>query len=256
MKNKHYLIIGVIAYLLFVGVNFPASSVYGLVESRAPMVKAQSISGTLWQGNALKIVVQNKHQLSNVSWSVSPWSLLLGQLSIDTEASYLNEKISGNITASILGNVSASNLKAGFPAEKIAQFAPIPVGQFDGKISINLDSLSLAENNIPSAEGTITWSKAAITVAEKASLGNISIRISEDDTNPLTANISNQGGDISISGNAVVTSDSKYTIDLKLQPKSTASKNLKSTLGFIAKKQPDGSFQLKNSGNLKKLGLM
>jgi len=82
-------------------------------------------------------------------------------------------------------------------------------------------------------------------VAETASLGNISIILSESPQQQLQAKIINQGGDIKITGSAELLPETNYTVDIKLLPTASASNNIRQSLGFFAQKQPGGEYLLK-----------
>jgi len=109
---------------------------------------------------------------------------------------------------------------------------------------------------VPRIDGTVNWLRAAVTVAETADLGNVSILINQNDDSPLTASISNKGGQLLLNGNLTTDEMGEYALKLTMKPNASASGNLVNTLAMFAKKQPNGAFIIVNNGNLKQLGLM
>ena len=71
----------------------------------------------------------------------------------------------------------------------------------------------------------------------------------------MKAVISNKGGMISISGSATITDNKAYTLDIDFKPEATASANITQSLGMFARRLPNGSYQLKQNGNLRQFGL-
>jgi hypothetical protein len=102
----------------------------------------------------------------------------------------------------------------------------------------------------------VLWKNATVSVAETARLGDLRIDITESDTQTLHASISNKGGEIKLEGEANVSEDGAYSLQLNLLPSQGASSNIRSSLGMFAKPKPDGSYQLENNGNLKQFGLI
>jgi hypothetical protein len=80
--------------------------------------------------------------------------------------------------------------------------------------------------------------------------------INESDDSPLTAKISNKGGQLSLNGDLTTDEAGQYSLKLAMKPNASASSNLINSLGMFAKKQRNGEFILNNTGNLKQLGLM
>jgi len=257
MKTRHYVITGVISYLVFLLFTAPAAPVINLVlDQKNPQFRIQGISGTLWNGHAQRITIKSSHTITNTNWSVIFWRLLTGELGIDFDTTYNNQPVSGSAGLGLGNTISMRDIHAELDAHSFGDMMGMPLGELSGNISLNLESVYWDQESIPTASGTILWNKAAITVAEKAELGNVSIILSESDANPLIATISNKGGHLKLSGQANVSEDGKYDLDLKLLPGAEASNNVKSSLAMFAKKQSDGNFVVKNTGTLKELGLM
>jgi len=256
MKIKYYIITGILAPGFFFISNIPAAFVVNAFKDQSSQIKVQNVSGTLWQGSAQQVTIQSKHVLKDVNWSVCVSQLLMAKACVEFDASYNKNPLSGQISAGMNKNIQAKNIKTAISAKALSQIITMPMGEIDGDISIDLETLNWQQGGIPSATGVIKWDKASVTIAETAQLGDITITLSESEENPVNAEITNQGGQLSIDGQATLDEKTKYNLDLNFKPNNKASKNLKSSLSLFAKPQPNGSFALKNSGNLKQLGLM
>lgn len=256
MKIKYYLITGVVALALFLIISIPAAPVINAVKDKIPQIKIQNVSGTLWQGSAQQVTVQSKHVFKNVTWSICIAHLLTGEACVEFDAIYNKNPLSGQLSVDMNKTVTAKNIKTAMSAHDLSQMITIPMGEISGDISVNLATVNLKQGSLPAANGIIKWDNASITIAETAQLGDITITLTESEENPINANITNQGGQLAINGSVSVGEGTNYNLDLNLTPNNKASKNLKNSLSLFAKPQKNGNFVLKDSGNLKQLGLM
>ncbi len=255
MKIRYYLITGILALALFLVVNIPAASVVSALNAQLPQVNIQNVSGTLWQGSAQQVTVPG-HVFRNVNWSVCAAHLLIASACIEFDALYSDSPLSGQLSVGMSQTLYGKDIRAEMNAHTLGQLAALPMGEIAGDISLDLASLSWQPGGVPALNGIVKWSNASVTIAEMARLGDITITLAESDENPINATISNQDGQLAIAGQASLGENADYQIDLNLTPQKGASNNLKSSLGLFAKPQPNGQYIVKNSGNLKQLGLM
>ena len=256
MKIKYYLITGILALTLLLIINIPAGFVVNAIKDQIPQLKIQNVSGTLWQGSAQQITVKSKYIFKNVEWSICIAHLLLAEACVELETMYNKNPLSGQFSLDLNKVIHAKDFNTTISAHALSQFITLPMGEIAGDISLNLTSLDWDLVGIPSVNGIIEWNKASITIAETTQLGDITITLAESEDNPINAEISNQNGQIAIAGTASLNTTTDYGVDLTITPNNKASNNLKNSLGMFSKRQPNGSFVLKNSGNLKQLGLM
>ena len=256
MKKKYYIFIAVASYFIFLIATIPAKPVIDLATGNNASVNIQGISGTLWDGKAYAISINNNIRLKSTSWSFSLWRLIIGQVAADVHSRYLGNDIDTEIGVSLLGGYFVNNLSTMISAKEVTRLAEIPLAQLAGPISINIEHAQWSSGELPLAEGVINWHNATVTVAETVALGNVTITLNESDEGLLFADIKNQGGDIAIIGAARLVPEADYAIDVKLSPTASAGNNIKQSLGLFAKKLPNGEYHLKNSGSLDQIGLM
>ena len=256
MKTKYYWITGILALAFFLIINIPASLVINSIKDQLPQIKIQRVSGSIWQGSARQITVQSKYIFTNVEWSICIAHLLLAEACVELDAVYNKNPLSGQISIGLDNAIQAKNLKTTMTAQALSQIVTMPMGEIAGDISVDLETLYWQQGGVPSATGVIKWNEASITIAETAQLGDIIVNMTESEDNPINAEISNTNGQLAIAGTASLKATTDYQLDLTLTPNDKASKNLKGSLSLFAKPQTNGSFVLKNNGNLKQLGLM
>ena len=255
MKKRVYFITAVTSYLILLIATIPAKLVTDLVSDNTP-VAIRGVSGTLWNGKAYVVSLNNATQLNKTEWSFTVWKLLIGQIAIDVNAQFLDNDINAELGTSFLGKYFVNDLTAKISAKDVAQLANIPLAQLSGLISLNIEHAHWKQGELPIASGEINWKDATITVADTASLGEVSIILGESEQQLLKADIKNQGGDIKISGSAELVAEADYAINIKLSPTASANNNIKQSLGLFAERQSNGDYLLKNSGALNQIGLM
>jgi hypothetical protein len=255
MRTRHYIITGILAYFVFLVTSIPAQPVIGAFKESLP-VSIGNISGTLWHGKAGTVITRNNVKLDDVEWSFIPWRLLLARLAFDVNAEFNNSPLSTRVSTGIGRTVGIDDLDMILPASKTASLISLPIGELSGDIHLRIDKARFTQGSVPRVEGTVDWTRAAVTIAETADLGNISVVVSENEESPIMASISNKGGQLALNGNFTTTDQGNYSLKLNMKPGATASSNLASSLEMFAKKQRNGEFVLNNKGNLKQLGLM
>ncbi len=251
MKKRHYLLTAIFSYLLFLIFTIPAKPVTDLINEQLSdkAVSIQGVSGSLWNGSAYMITINNM-QLKKTRWSLKPWKLLTGKIAIDIDSHFLGNNISAELGTSITGRYFVNTLSAKIAASDATRLANIPLAQLGGMISIDIKHAEWKQGELPLANGEIKWHNASVTVADTASLGNVSIVLSESQQGFLSTEIKNQGGDIKINGNAELVPEKNYNLNIKLLPTATANNNIRQSLGFFAQKQSNGEYLLKKSGSL------
>ena len=186
MKKKYYILIAVIAYITFLLMTVPAQFITGIIGDNSP-VTMQGVSGTLWNGKAYLVSAPNRVQLNNTAWSFKPWKLLIGKIALDVSTRFAGKEISTELGTSFLGRYFVNDLSGEVAANDIAQIASLPFAQVSGLLSLNIEHAEWKQGELPLAAGEIKWKDATVTVADTASLGDISITLGESDQQQLIA---------------------------------------------------------------------
>jgi hypothetical protein len=210
----------------------------------------------LWSGRAGAITTNKNITLKNVEWSFLPWRLLLASIAINVNAEFNNNPIDARLSTGISGNLSVDDLSMKLNAADVASLVSLPLGELSGIFQLHIDSAHIEQGLVPRVNGTLTWNRASVTIAERAELGNVSVLINEKDESPLSASISNKGGHLALNGTFTTSAQGEYSLQLSMKPNTTASSNLSSSIAMFARKQSNGEFIFNNKGNLKQLGLM
>ncbi len=248
MKLKYYLLLATVAYLCFLTATLPAKFVLNAATN--PQINIKGISGTLWKGQANYANFENKIQLTHIRWNFILSRLLIGELSAAIQASFQQQNLHAKISITPTGTLIAHDVHAIISAEEFALLAKIPFAKLDGLITLDFDSINWKKAGVPIANGIINWENAKITIAETVKLGNITIKLKENKTHGMDAQISNQQGDLKINGLASIDDTAHYNLMLKMLPEKSASPNLVNSLAMFANRQNNGSYIMKSNGQL------
>ena len=146
-----------------------------------------------------------------------------------------------------------NDLNGSVEASEVTHLANIPIAKLSGPIIVDIQHAEWKQGELPLANGEIRWSEAAVAVTDTASLGDVSIALSESEQQLLNAEITNRGGDIKINGTAELVPEADYAVDLKLLPTASANNNIRQALGMFAQKQRGGEYTLKKTGSLNQI---
>lgn len=256
MKIRYYILTGIISYLFFTLGNVPAAKVIPLIESATAIpAKLYGVHGSLWNGGAEKAIIKGQPPIEDLQWSINPASLLLAHVSGEVKASVKRQKLIGDFSISPGGTINASNVRARVDAGILQELVLLPVGELGGTFNIIIDSLEYNPGSFPEVSANINWKSARLTLLETVDLGNINLSLKSDENNQLLAKINNKKGDLSLQGDAEVSSKKMYAVNVSITPQAAASDNVKQSLKMFARRQPNGSYLLKRKGNLQEFGL-
>lgn len=119
-RNRSLIVVGILAYVVFLLALFPINIAYKLVEPKGLPVSVEALSGTLWNGEA--IVKQRDLGRLDLNWELSPLSLLVGQVSAKVDVKSQKANLKGAVNASASGVVEISDTKGFVSADLVNQF--------------------------------------------------------------------------------------------------------------------------------------
>ncbi|MFC3094092.1 type II secretion system protein N [Alteromonas sediminis] len=145
-KNVIWGISAVIIFVIFMLAKLPASQVLGRV-SVGPNIGFYQVEGTLWQGAMARLSI-NGLPVEDVSWSINPFALLLGQVSLEVRGGNIRDpeliSVRGPVRFSLfnVNRVQTEGLQLYLPADRaLAKVAlPIPV-QAGGRFKVSVSEL-------------------------------------------------------------------------------------------------------------------
>ncbi|EHQ51888.1 type II secretion system protein N [Ectothiorhodospira sp. PHS-1] len=250
LKSWHYLVLGGIAYLIFLLVTLPASFAWQLARDRGLVpdgVEPAGMSGTLWQGQARQVRL-DELMLSDLQWRVRPLAGLRGELRVDVTL-----RPAGGTAAARLGlhpsGLRLRDLRADLPAAALAEaYLTLPV-IVQGRVLADIPSLRLdRQGRFSQVEGVVGWLNAASGLPEPLPLGDLRATLTATEAGHLEAVIRDQGGPLFAEGTAGLAPGGAYQLRLRLGTREGARRELSQALGFMGRPDAEGRVPLNLSG--------
>jgi general secretion pathway protein N len=247
MRVIGYVILGLLAYAVFVIATLPASQAIALLQQRLPTMRAAGVTGTAWSGEAAVLQLGNQN-LQHVDWQIKPWSVVLGELEVDVVLDDADLAGSASLGLKPDGAVHLSNVNLRLDAGRFSALARTPVtlgGQFD----LQLDSAALKGQQLNAATGQVRWQRAAVTAPVTQPLGEFVAQLSTT-KDGIKAQIKDDGGPLQLNGSALLTPQGAYTFNGSVAVRDPQQQMLVQGLHAMGRPGPDGRVPLRYSGRL------
>ncbi|MGB0865481.1 MAG: type II secretion system protein N, partial [Granulosicoccaceae bacterium] len=215
------------------------------LQSRMPIMlqDTETFQGSLLNGQVKNLGTVNGPV--DLKWQLDVLKLFTAKLGGDVEFDWLQATGNGQLAVALDKTVHLSDTIATSPASLIETF--LPFVRFGGKLRLELDEGSASQDAYGPFSGELTWQQASVTVSEQASLGDITLTLTEQEGN-THGDLSSTGGDVGIKGNITLSPSGDYSVDLSARAEASASRMVRNTLAQIAEQQSDGSYRIKQSG--------
>jgi general secretion pathway protein N len=169
-------LLGAVAYLVFLGITFPAQYLADRVTSKLPELRLAGVEGNLFSGSAQQVSYGGA-SLGAVDWSfdwLSPFSLTIGyRIHVHAE----DRDLSGRIDAG-LKHTYVRGLEGRVPVSALERWLPTPPGSATGSLDVHLKELVLKAGHLDSAEGALDLDEAVLKWPTSATLGSFHVDLS------------------------------------------------------------------------------
>ena len=250
MSRRQYIIIAALVFTASLIVQAPAATLYGWFKPKsASAVEVLGLQGSIGDGHAASLIIDNRPVLSNLHWTLQAWRLLLGQLSFHLESSG-DSAMDGRVALTPLGSVHVDKLRANAGAKALLTAIGQPFLPLDGQASLQLNALRLHGKPIMSADGRVEVHGLAWTLAqEPIELGDFAAIITTEN-DVIVAKLQPLSGPLDISGSARLSPDQRYDAQIQLRPKPGAPALLNSMLSSIGPADAQGWHHIHQQGQL------
>ena len=247
-RSWRYLAAGVGAYLLILLVTIPADRASHLLEEKVAGLSLQGVTGTIFSGQAARVVIQDQG-LGSVNWSLRPWALLLGRLEYRIKVRDATLQGDGAVGLGLGGVVFVHDLAAELQPDLLVNyFAPDAV-KTTGQVSLVIDSLELSDGFPRELAGVVSWADARILEPVDLSLGQVEMVLSHTEEG-LVGNLGNTSGATAVSGDLSLAPSGQYHINLLLTPGDATAPDIMELLTSFGQPKPGGAYLITDSGQL------
>jgi general secretion pathway protein N len=246
-------VIGVLAYLLFLLLTFPAVRLSNRLQANG--IVAAGLSGTVWNGSAAAIQL-NGMTLGPTQWNISPWRLLTGKLSVDIHAKRDDGYFDGTVRAGFGDRLSVYKLRGSLPINALASMG-LPgggPGGWGGVLQVNLDEATLVKRWPTRLKGTIEVVNLVGPPQQPTQLGTYRVSFpasgSSADGELQGAVQSMEDSPLDVVGVIKLTTNRQYVIDAQVATRPSASAAIVKTLQYLGPPDARGRRPLSLAGSL------
>jgi len=252
-----YTLVGVLAYLLFVLMLFPASHLYALMKDSIADhdISIYGVQGTIWQGRAERVDVGDK-LFQSVQWNLQMMPLLLGHLQLATSYQNPDSNAKTLLTRYLDGSLRLSNTHGRITMAALLAILKIPAIKLDGQLKVNMPAMLFDGKTIVDADGVIVWYGAGTQFPQKLVLGDLSAKISTLDNKDIQVRLSDAGGPLDAQGELVLSPDGNYRFQGAFGAREGGSSSLGRSLSMLGRMNAEQKVEVDNSGNIADFGFL
>lgn len=250
MKLFSKIAIGILIYLLFMVVLFPARIAVALAPLPAG-VQLSGVSGSLWHGQA-ELAKFGQRQLEQLSWQLSPWALLTGsikaQLQLGNRSSAVNG--SGLVSWSASG-VRAKELRLHAPVNFLVGNSHLPFKTvLSGDVSLILDNAVQGQPWCAALNGKLLLNQIGLNNQFGTyPLGNIEFTL-QCVQGQLQLATDDQKNAIGVAGTILLKDKLQMEVNGRMRRTDAQSKDLQDSLILLGKPDASGNYPLKYNGRI------
>ena len=257
MKILGYIALGLLSYVAFMVLLFPAAPVVDRIPL-APVVLS-GVSGPLWSGDVASVEIPNdslptgpdNFELENVSWRLAPLKLLTGAGAAKIDFEAYGGAGEGLVAQGFSGDMSIEDFIYEADGKDLSVLLE-PFAKVGGTLSINVADMQVVNRQPQSLEATIIWKNATLEEPLISKLGEVELTIKPDGEKHV-ANISSSGGQLDISGSANIEKNGDFKSDILIKPNKGAPQVVVDFLRGIARPTSNGSYKIRRTGNINRL---
>jgi len=239
------MVLGVVAYLLFMVTTAPAAKILSFVQPQG--IGLSGIEGSLWSGRAALVTV-SPLQLTDIRWSFRLFPLFVGQLEFAVEGQFQGKPVEAYVGSSFLGTPYVSDVRGQVAAEDLPGLLGLSLLQLSGELEFDIADVEWSESGYPALGGTVTWSSARVTGPVELELGKARLETRIED-GITRGKLDTEGGALLLQADVELISDGAYRLDANLQQKGDLPPEVTKFLSTFAEYK-DGTYRLEWSDNL------
>jgi general secretion pathway protein N len=243
MRPLPLAILGIAAYLVFLGVSVPARWLAARLESAAPgRYEVHQAQGTIWKGDARAVLNAPGGTLvvDRVEWDFLPARLLQGRLAFRVRARGAGFEAAYEAGRKLAGGWELRGLTA--QADSALATAALPlVARFrpEGRVSASADAIEVAGDEMR-GDLRIEWKDAAVGLSELRPLGSYRAQL-RGEGGPAKLEITTLDGALRIQGRGTVDALGRLAFSGEARAEGANARALDPLMGLLGPPRPDGS---------------
>ena len=246
-KWIRFLVLGSIAYVVFLVVTFPAAHAYRLIHNQLNGVQLGGLDGTVWSGSA-QVLKTKTLRLQNVGWEIRFWPLLLGRLELKLDSMDKELRFSTYAGRTLGGMIYVRGVQGQVPVATLQAMTPYSVPAVQGDLIFDDLEIGLSDGKIIKGTGELLWKGAAITIGSPLKLGGFSLEL-KTEAKDITGVLKDTGGPLQAEGILKLGPEGSYQFRGRFTPRDSNSE-LARNLRMLGAPNKTGDYELNYNGQL------
>ncbi len=224
----------------------PARLIVHLLPADAVIM--QGVQGTLWSGQATRVLVASGSgylHLGQMEWRLRPLSLLLFSPQLDLDSRWGLQRFAGSVKFGGSDVIELEDVDAVLDARLLRQYVPLELA---GSVSLQLQYLTIEAGLSREGKGRLVWQDGGwVSPQGQRPLGSYALDFTQQQGEPLNAQVITLEGDVHAEG-SIQLLERNYDIDIRLDGPGLDDPQLRQALQLLAAPQGDG-FRVKLAGD-------
>jgi Type II secretion system (T2SS), protein N len=234
----------------------PANLLLRVSELWAPQVKMAEPTGTIWEGEASNVVVSvndTQLELGQLSWSISPWSVLSANPTIELNVESPEHHATARVSATSDLVITIDQMEGAFPLSLLEPWVPLLV---QGDLAFVVDHVvfSLQQERFVFEEllgldGALNLQQADWLGGDvEMPLGSYIAQLSLDDNKDIFIQVNDFSATLGIDGSIVISPKGTYQFNSVLQTRDGLAPEVAQSVQWFGKKNANGDIVVNNTG--------
>lgn len=252
MSRRSLLLLGLAVFLVTALLRAPVATLYAYIGPKlgGAVIQPVGLTGTISEGRVAQLGWSGRPVVRDLGWRLSPWWLLLGRASFALTGGADGVVIDGGVHVVPSGAISLSDFRLAGPLKPLLAAMGQPFVPVEGTLGTDLRALKLRDQWPVHAEGTLTARGLAWKLGrDPVMLGDYEA-VLEDVTGGVKATVRTLGGALEVTGDALLSDDRSWEINLQMRPKPDAPPLLPKLIGGIGQPDPQGYYHVRRKGQM------
>jgi general secretion pathway protein N len=242
-----YLSVGLIAYAIFLIIQFPAAAMLDLMAGRVPGFTARDAQGSALGGSAQDIHLGNT-RFESLSWRLHVLGLFLGRLEYHFSLREPELQLQGRVATALDRHLYFEELKGNLPLSKISALLGYPSLPVNGQLELQAADFGLnPAGRLSSVSGMIRLLGAHTALGKPLELGDFSADFITRGSD-VVGNIRDEGGPVELKGTLTLTPQRSYRFTGQAALRADDNRELRQALSILGRPGGDGKWKINLAG--------
>ncbi len=250
----HFLVFGILIYVVALVVTFPANRAYGWIRptlgSNIP-VQLYGVNGTVWSGTASQAQLFD-YAVNDLHWRLHPLALLLGSLEVALDAPLSGGRATGTLIRPLTGQgLSIETPHIDLPLATLldANRFPTPIA---GRLTGDLTRVDITDSGEFQVDtGDLLIRDLTVQALGQLALGEFKVRIEHDTKGALLIKTTDTGGPLKLNATVTFANNDRYMLIAELSARNNRDAVLMQTLRMLGAPDRTGTYRIQRQGSIK-----